>query len=577
MQANRRWQIVDAAWFLACLVASSVWCLTAGHELGATFDEPLYLARGLEAWRTGSHDGLMRLGTMPLPVDCATLPVYAWELLRGVPFDVAADFDRILPVARAGTLAFWWLLLVYGWLAGRQMAGPWGGRLAVAWLAAEPNLLAHASLATTDIAISACLLPLVYHWRIGRDRTWFWRVGFVAVWFAAAVLAKASGLVFGPLCMAALEIERLARAGKLKYSGIRDLYHQFEPLRRDASQAMALGLVLVFLFCGCDGRPEPSFVAWAHQLPASRGADAMVWLSEHLTVFSNAGEGLIRQIKHNMRGHHGAYLLGTTYPRAVWYYFPLAMCIKLSAPLVAAPVIVAFWRRRALANWALVSAAGLLLFSFTCRVQIGIRLVLPLVVLLVVGMAAAVVVALGEMRAGRRRQIVAAIVVASVAWTVVSAQQVWPNGLCYVNEFWGGPARGYLCLSDSNFDWGQGVRELARWPRAKRLEQLDVWYFGTDPAVDRTPLRHVPLHTLPLTRPGDVPAFVQGRYVAVGTTLLYGTADCGPACANAIEFFRSLAPVDRTTTFLIYDLAAYQVAAGTSATKATAANLRSRQ
>ncbi|HEV3023006.1 MAG TPA: hypothetical protein VGX76_11075, partial [Pirellulales bacterium] len=322
--------------------------------------------------------------------------------------------------------------------------------------------------------------------------------------------------------------------------------------------------------------PEPSFVSWAHKLPDSPGAAAMIWLSEHLTIFSNAGEGLVRQIKHNMRGHHGAYLLGTTYPRAVWYYFPLALCIKLSAPLLALPPIVAFWRRNVLVNWALVSAAALLLFSLTCRVQIGIRLVLPLVVLLVIGVSAAMVVAVREAGAGWPRRIVTAGVVASVAWTAVSAERVWPNGLCFVNEFWGGPAHGYLCLSDSNYDWGQGVRELAEWSRAKGLERLDVWYFGTDPAMSRPPLHNLPLHTLPLACAEDVPAFTHGRYIAVGTTLLYGTADCGPACGKAIEFFRALAPVDRTTTFLVYDLGPTVGRAGARTTEKTAANPRSR-
>jgi hypothetical protein len=87
------------------------------------------------------------------------------------------------------------------------------------------------------------------------------------------------------------------------------------------------------------------------------------------------------------------------------------------------------------------------------------------------------------------------------------------------------------------------------------LDHLDVWYFGTDPAIDRPPLKHLPLHTLPLTKPDDVAAWVQGRYIAVGTTLLYGTADCGPACRQAADFFRLREPVARTSTFLIYDLA----------------------
>ena len=53
----------------------------------------------------------------------------------------------------------------------------------------------------------------------------------------------------------------------------------------------------------------------------------MVWLSEHLRIFPNAGEGLAYQIKHNVRGH-GVYLFGDWEPRAVWYYFPAALAIK---------------------------------------------------------------------------------------------------------------------------------------------------------------------------------------------------------------------------------------------------------
>ncbi|HVC92269.1 MAG TPA: hypothetical protein VND64_01200, partial [Pirellulales bacterium] len=391
------------------------------------------------------------------------------------------------------------------------------------------------------------------------DRTWPWRVGWPAFWFAAAVGAKASGMVFGPLCMLVVELERLRGAGFQAFMHslrqVRNLPHVLGPLRRDAGQVMAIGFALVFIYCGCDWRPEPSFVAWAHKLPDSPAARSMVWFSEHLTIFSNAGEGLVRQIKHNMKGHHGAYLLGTNYPRAVWYYFPLALCVKLTIPLLLALPALAIWRRRGFVNWAMLSAAALLVFSFNCRVQIGIRLVLPLVVLLIVGVAAALVRAASEAGTGWPRRIVAIGVVAGVGWTAVSSVRVWPNGLCFINEFWGGPQSGHLCLSDSNYDWGQGVRELAQWQRDEGLEQLDVWYFGTDPAVNRPPLRHLPLHTLPLARPDDVAAFAQARYIAVGTTLLFGTGDCGPTCRQASEFFRRREPCARTTTFLIYDLA----------------------
>jgi hypothetical protein len=627
IRPDKRPLALDWAWFLVCALASSSWCVSAASQLSATFDEPLYLARGLERWRTGSHSGLIRLGTMPLPVDVDTLPVYLWECWRGVRFDPAADLDRILPLARLGTLLFWWGLLFYGWLAARRLTGPWGGRLAVAWLACEPNLLAHASLATTDIAISACLLALAYHFAAGREGDWRRRVALPGLCFGAALLAKASGLVFGPLLMAVVELDRLARNGQLQAlfapqpaTGVRRgswfdsagnalrgvprtrKWRRFAlpgtprrafptefdanvyirppttfgrrvatlldgaravslPFRRDLVQVAAIGFAVMFVFCGCDWRPEPSFVAWAQKLPAGGFHDAMLWIAEHLRIFSNGAEGLVRQIKHNMKGHHGAYLLGEVHPRAVWYYFPLALSIKLGLPLLFAPLALVARRRREALNWACLAALALLVFSLTCRVQIGIRLVLPLIAMLVVGLSAAIAEATAQARSLGGRRWLACGAALAVAWTAFSACQVWPHGLCYTNELWGGVSQGYLCLSDSNYDWGQGVKELARWRREQGLPKLDVWYFGTDPAANEAPLRNLPLHVLPLNRPQDVLAYVQGDYVAVGATLLYGTTTSEAPHRQAVEFFRGQQPIARTTTFLIFDVGRRSLAA----------------
>src|SRR5436309_15324112 len=107
----------DWGWFLAFAVGSSVWCVTAAAQLGATFDEPVYVERGLKGWREGSHSGLLRMGTMPLPTDLDTLPLYLWERWHGVTFDPVRDLPQLLPWARACTLVFWWLLLCYARLA----------------------------------------------------------------------------------------------------------------------------------------------------------------------------------------------------------------------------------------------------------------------------------------------------------------------------------------------------------------------------------------------------------------------------------------------------------------------------
>ncbi len=548
----------DWLWFLAWGVASSIWCVTAAGQLGATFDEPFYVAGGLEHWRTGSHNSLLKKGTMPLPIDVFTLPLALRERWSGVPFDPTLDLERLLPWARAGTLVFWWLLLLYAWRIGWQLAGPWGGRLAVAWLAAEPNLLAHASLATTDVAVTACLLALLYHFRAGREAGWLRRVGVPTVWYAAAVLSKASALILGPVLLLVVEVERLMRADRAAPvtlgsgipAGLRLGLERLRPFRRDLARILIGGLVIVFVYSGSDWRQEPSFVVWAHSLPDGPAGQAMVWVSEHLRIFSNAGEGLVKQITHNIRGH-GAYLLGQPYRRAVWYYFPVLLTIKLTLPLLITPLALALIRPRSLVNWASLVAAVLLVLSLTFRVQIGIRLVLPLVALGVVGLAAAVV-QVSRGLSGWARHLLTAGAGAGILWTVSTAMLVWPHGLSYVNELWGGTSRGYLVVSESNYDWGQGLKDLARWQRMHGVDSLKVWYYGMDPAVWTSPFRLVQLQALPIRGPEDVLARVRGGYLAVGTTFLYG-ARITDAQWNAAEYLRTRQPVARTMTFFIYD------------------------
>jgi len=315
-------------------------------------------------------------------------------------------------------------------------------------------------------------------------------------------------------------------------------------------------------------------VEWAHRLPDGTTSRALVWSAEHLRIFSNAGEGLVRQVKHNVRGH-GTYLLGQMADRSIWYYFPVALTIKLSLPLLMLPLLLVVIRPQALANWACLAALALLALSVTYRVQIGVRLVLPLVALAAVGLAAAAVNAYGALtnRQGDKKTspsvllvslspcLLVSLLIGGVVWTASAALLVWPHALCYTNELWGGTRQGYLYLSDSNYDWGQGLRELAHWQRQHRDGSLDVWYFGSDPALGSLPMREIRFHTLVLRRPEEFLPLVRGHYLAVSTTLLYGSIKSllrsDPAAAETFAqvsaLLHSRRPMDRTTTFLIYD------------------------
>ena len=548
---DRRASFLDVLWLLFFGALSAGWCVTAAQALSATFDEPTYLRLGLEHWRSGSSRALMKLGTMPLAVDLQTLPLFVWERWRGLPVDPARDIAWILPWARAVTLAFWWTLLFYAWRSGRALSGPWAGRLAVALIASEPIFLAHASLATSDIAVTACLLAFFFEFRAQRDRSWPLRVALPALLYGIAVLMKASALAFGVVGMFAIEVER--RLGSGSFRDWRQDLAAVRPFLRDVIGVVAGGLVVTFVYCGSDWRAEPAFIGWAKSLAPGTLQDGMVWIAEHVRIFSNAGEGLAEQIRHNTHGH-GAYLLGREYRRAIWFYFPVALTIKTSLPLLLLPLVVASIQRSALWNWACLVAFALLLFSLSSRVQIGVRLMLPLLACLAVGVAAAIIHVMRSSGERWRAGLIALVGVCLVG-NGVAAARVWPEALCYTNAVWGGTRTGYRLLSDSNYDWGQGLLELEQWGKQHGVETIDVWYFGLDPRAQVPPFRLLPMHTREWSGDRSPALAADDKIVAVGTTLLFGAyvkrAEPG---RGAVAFFLAQEPIDRTSTFFIYDL-----------------------
>jgi hypothetical protein len=128
---------------------------------------------------------------------------------------------------------------------------------------------------------------------------------------------------------------------------------------------------------------------------------------------------------------------------------------------------------------------------------------------------------------------------------VWSDLRIWPDAIRYTNELWGNTDRGYLYVSDSNYDWGQGLPELAQWQQ-ERSAPVKVWYFGLDPRYPDL-ARFDPVREDPATR---VP---KGGYFAVGTTWVYG--GYSSSVRPFVMHLRSQTPVARTRTFLIFDRA----------------------
>lgn len=496
---DRREWLTEAAWLLFWGVLSSVWCVGAAWANGATWDEPFYTRAGLACWKRFEHKPLLSTGTMPLPVEVETLPLFVAQSLGADP---AGDLPRWLPVGRSMTLLFWWLLLLAARGLARSVGGLAAGRLAVALVALEPQLLGHASLLTTDLAFTACLTAALWWFEAGRDATSRWRRwGLPALGVALTLLSKASGLVFLPVCLVALEAVRLTQLG-WRGRWLRSL--------GDVTLIGALGAALTYACC---------------------------WKAHAAVQF---------QLRHAAEGHGVVYLLGQTSPDGFWYYFPVALSMKLGLPVFVLLVVMFLARPRGLFNGPLVAAVALVTLSTTFKLQIGVRYVLPVAVLLTVGGAGAFG---GWWRARRadRGWLPAAVAAALLLWAGFSAVSVWPRGIAYTNELWGGTPNGYRWLTDSNYDWGQGLPELAAWQADHADAPLNVWYFGNDPLLERLPMRRV--HWTYVPDGDDLVQRNRGGYLAVSLSILYG----GEGECPAARYLRTLQPAGRTSTFFIYD------------------------
>ena len=103
----------------------------------------------------------------------------------------------------------------------------------------------------------------------------------------------------------------------------------------------------------------------------------------------------------------------------------------------------------------------------------GIRYLLPLAPLVVVWVS-------GLAEAGTWGRRIAAI---GLVGQAIAVATIHPFELSYFNALAGGPAGGRHILADSNLDWGQGAKPLARLQREHpEFRDLTLYYFGdTDP------------------------------------------------------------------------------------------------
>ena len=379
-----------------------------------------------------------------------------WAVGNRFLFHSGHDSQRILVLARLPTMV---LFAALAWLAYAVVARESGDRrwgvIAFALVAFCPNLIAHGRLATVDMAATFfSFLSAVLLVRVLEKPTLPLAIG-LGVSTAAAILSKTSAMILLPY--GALII--LAAFASKKINSARATAAALVAAAGAAILTIEL-IVLPLSGGGYIGRHFPHI-----DTPLERLALPFLELRTNVELIRLWYSGTHFKLQ---------YLLGEFSQNSWWYYYPVALFLKMTIPslLIAVAGVVLLARRKATfgAVSLLLFAAVFLAVAMSGDLALGVRYVLPILPFLYAGSA----IVLGR-TAGRKTMVAVALL---TTWHAGEAVYAYPRYIGYFNQTIGNHRRADLYLIDSNLDWGQDLRRLDRWCRDNGIRQIALCYFG---------------------------------------------------------------------------------------------------
>jgi len=444
--------------------------------LSNTFDEGVNVACGLEWWVNGTT------AADPPNGPFSRILIGFIPHLRGLEYQETDDiwrqgteillsendYQRTLSSARAGVLPLFWAASIGVWLWSRRLFGVWPALGALLLFTNLPPILAHAGVATTDMAITATFLWFIWAFTRWLDDPGTSRAILLAVSFSLAFASKFSVLPFGLASAAAIiAIRWFLPPEGAKFPGWRVC------LKSAGVFALVSYLVVWALY---------RFSLWSvADFCLEKGwlnLEERTWLKGLLgmVIPGECFRGVAAVVNHVRLGHD-SFLMGEVFQNGRWYFYPVDLALKTPLGFLILSVL-GIWitardgaRRR---DWRIIApgaaAIAIFLSILTSSLNLGIRYLLPIYPLMAIA-AAGGLASLWSKGMWRR-----VLVVGLIAWTVVGSAASHPDYLAYFNELAGPKPELYLVESD--LDWGQDALRLREKLAELGVERFSIAYFG---------------------------------------------------------------------------------------------------
>lgn len=512
-----------------------------------TWDEPAHILAGYAYLKDGmdylsplNHPVTGRLlqATLPylfldLDFDSRVMPEEARES-DFFPYSVKFLYEnktggeKILFLSRAVNITLGVLLGLYVLLWSSELWGSCGGLFSLFLYALCPNILAHSSLATTDLPITAFFFISSYHlYRLHRDGLNLVHAAAAAVAMALAFTSKHTAFLLFPVAAAAFlsnaRKDGLPRA--LKYYAF--IFFGVYVL---------IWAVYGFRFHSASSLYEPLY--WPKF--SGSGFGPLFDILRSIKILPEAYLYSVAGVLSGIGGGKLAFLMGEQSITGWWHYFIVAFFIKTPIPviiLLSACLVYGIGEKREWGRILIPLSPVLLVFIvFSAqKVNIGLRHVLPAYPYIFTLLGFTMLIKTRSMKLAKG---VLMLCIASYAY---SAFSILPHQLAYFNGFAGGPINGHRYLVDSNLDWGQDLKGLKEFMEKNGIKKIQLAYFGlADPKHFGIDYEYLPSFVIPEPQNVRQEVRLQG-WVAISATLLEGVY----LSEDIFKPFRSMEPVAR--------------------------------
>lgn len=471
-------------------LAFQLWSHAASTSV--TVDEVPHILAGYRYWQCGDfainpeHPPLLKLlAASPLnfrafiapAVNCGLRPTTKLDgLLDGFLFLAKNGADSIVIPARVAASLMSLLLALLVFFAAREMFGRAIALAALALFVFEPNIIAHGSLVTTDMAVSAGFFAAVYALYRYRKSPSVIRFLIVGFGVGLTLAAKHSGILVVPILFLLLTADVfLFRKTEIRTRLSRQVFRQAAVF----AGILFVGFVLLWASYGFRyyALPNSTESVLLNEIlpPVTDFTNPKSFLKQTARTFAQIlPESYVVGFADVMATNSRPMILfGELYPTGKWFYFPVAFLIKTSVALL---VLLSFgllnfklyreYPREVL--FLLLPPLVYFAFSLTSEMNIGVRHLLPVYAFFIV------IAAAGACALVRKYQIALYILIVLLIFHAAATVRTAPNYIAFANDFWGGTNNTHRLLADSNVEWGQNLKLVNQYLAAEKIN--DCWF-----------------------------------------------------------------------------------------------------